>query len=88
MIHSCAGGVVHDKKHFDFAKVEILDTHEPKWYICNLPLVKAGDIVVVPYGKDNQEVRAKVLRIDKDVSEQVSPVPTRHAKEILRVCDR
>ena len=85
MIHSCAGGVVKDKKYFDFAKVEILSTGEAKWYICNLPLVCSGDIVVVPYGKDNKEEKAKVLRIDKNVSEQVSPVPAKHAKEILRV---
>lgn len=85
MIHSCAGGVVRDKKYFDFAKVEILSTGEIKWFICNLPLVSTGDIVVVPCGKENKEEEAKVLRIDRGVSEQVSPVPARHAKEVLRV---
>ena len=87
MIHSCAGGVVKDKKYFDFAKVEILSTGEVKWYICNLPLVVAGDIVIVPYGKDNVREKAKVIRIDRGVSEQVSPVPARHAKEILEICE-
>ena len=87
MIHSCAGGVVKDKKYFDFAKVEILSTGEIKWYICNLPLVVAGDEVIVPYGKDNVREKAKVLRIDRGVSEQVCPVPARHAKEILEICE-
>ncbi len=87
MIHSCAGGVVRDRKYFDFAKVEILSTGEVKWYICNLPLIMAGDVVIVPYGKENVREKAKVLRVDRSVSEQVSPVPARRAKEILEICD-
>lgn len=87
MIHSCAGGVVRDKKYFDFAKVEILSTGRIGWYICNVPLLQVGDIVVVPSGRNGDKERAKVLRIDRNVSEQVAPVPTKSAKEILEVCD-
>ena len=87
MIHSCAGGVIRDKKSFNLAKVEILQTGELRWYISNLPLLEVGDEVIVPIGRENVEVRAKVLRIDKGVSEQVTPVPCKSLKEILRLAD-
>lgn len=87
MIHSCAGGVVRDKKYLDFAKVEILSSGEIKWYISNIPLLQAGDVVIVCVGRDSSEERAKVLQIDKNVSDQVAPVPVKHAREILRICE-
>ncbi len=87
MIHSCAGGVVRDKKYFTFAKVEILSDGKLAWYISNLPLLEVGDLVVVPYGIDNKKEKAKVLKIDKNVSEQVSPIPARRAKYILEIVD-
>jgi len=86
MIHSCAGGVEKDKKFYDFAKVEIVDTAEVRWYVCTLPLVQVGDFVLVPYGKDNVEKKARVMRLDKHVSEQVSPLPIRQIKEIVGLC--
>ena len=52
MIHSCAGGVVHEKKLYDFAKVKIECTGEIRWYISNNPLLRVGDKVVVPFGKE------------------------------------
>lgn len=87
MIHSCAGGVIREKRCFDFAKVEIIATGEVRWYITKLPLLTAGDFVIVPYGRENKAEKAKVLRIDKNVSEQVSPVPARQAKEIISICE-
>lgn len=87
MIHSCAGGVIREKKFLTLAKVEILQTKEIRWFISNLPLLEVGDEVIVPFGRENIEVRAKVLRIDKSVSEQVAPVPCKSLKEILRLAD-
>ena len=87
MIHSCAGGVIRDKKSFTLAKVEILQTGELRWYISNLPLLEVGDEVIVPIGRENVEVHARVLRIDKGVSEQVTPVPLKSLKEIFRLAD-
>ncbi len=86
MIHSCAGGVVRKKRHFDFAKVEILSCGQICWYICNIPLLEEGDVVIVSFGRDNKREKAKVLRIDRNVSEQVSPISVKIAKEILEVC--
>lgn len=87
MIHSCAGGVIRDKKLFTLAKVEILSTGDIRWYISNLPLLEVDDEVIVPFGRENVETRAKVLRVDHDVSEQVTPIPARRLKEILRLAD-
>ena len=42
-----------------------------------------GDKVVVPFGKERE--KAVVLKLDKNVSEQVSPMPIRQMKEILQV---
>lgn len=79
MIHSLAGGVVKDPKYFDFAKVEI-DGEEIFWYIDPFGLEK-GDYVTVPLGK--KLVEGKILRIDKHVSSQASPISVKRAKEIV-----
>lgn len=84
MIHSLSGGVLREKKYFDFAKVK-LESGEIYWYISPFANLKAGDYVVVPYGES--EMRAYVLRVDKHISEQVSPIPTKRAKKILKICE-
>ena len=84
MIHSLAGGVIREKKYFDFAKVK-LETGELYWYISTIKTLKPGDMVVVPYG--NEEAKAFVIRIDKHISEQVSPIPVKRAKTILKICE-
>lgn len=84
MIHSCAGGVVREKKYYDFAKVKIESSGEIRWYISNLPLLMVGDKVLVLCGKEKES--AIVIKIDKSVSEQVSPMPIRQMKEILQIC--
>ena len=84
MIHSLAGGVIREKKYFDFAKVK-LETGEIYWYISTIKTLKPGDMVVVPYG--NVEVKAFVIRIDKHISEQVFLIPVKRAKTILKICE-
>ena len=39
MIHSLAGGVIREKKYFDFAKVK-LETGEIYWYISTIKTLK------------------------------------------------
>lgn len=80
MIHSLAGGVIREKKCFDFAKVK-LESGDICWYISNIFGLKEKDKVLVPFGKD--KVKGEVLRIDKNVNEQMSPIPVKRAKEIL-----
>ena len=82
MIHSLSGGVLNENKSFDFAKVQFL-TGEIFWYITNIDNLKVDDMVLVPFGKTNRQLKAKVLRIDKNVSASCSPVPIKIAKEII-----
>ena len=84
MIHSLSGGILKDKKIFDFAKVEIIDDYYSGtyWYISKIKNLKEGDMVLVPF-KDVLKLKAKVLKIDKNVREDCSPINPKHAKEIL-----
>ena len=85
MIHSLAGGDIKKIQINDFAKVELLEGSSKGsifWYISKVPTLAAGDSVLVPFGSRNALTRAKVLRVDKGVSSQCSPIPTGHAKEI------
>ena len=82
MIHSLSGGVMSDVQHVDFAKVEI-EGEGVFWYISKIEGLKEGDKVIVPFGRDGEKVTGKVLRIDKNVSSQVSPIPFKHAKYII-----
>lgn len=82
MIHSLFGGVMSDVQHVDFAKVEI-EGEGVFWYISKIEGLREGDKVIVPFGRDGEKVTGKVLRIDKNVSSQVSPIPCKHAKYII-----
>lgn len=82
MIHSMSGGVIKDNILLNFAKVQ-LDSGEIFWYITNIEDLAENDLVIVPIGKTERPVRAKVLRIDKNVSIQTAPVPVNRAKQII-----
>ncbi len=87
MIHSLAGGSLKDLEYASFAKVEILSgifAGDKYWYIaCGQEI--EGSVVLVPIGKNNTLVEAKVLRIDKNISAQVAPIPIKRAKRVYRV---
>lgn len=86
MIHSLAGGKIRDLDINDFAKVEITEGAEQGkifWYISKIITLKVGDCVLVPLGKNT--TRGKVLKIEKNLSAQVAPVPSSRAKEIIRI---
>lgn len=87
MIHSLAGGSLQQLKVQDFVKVEILqgvNIGGIYWYLsCGNENV--GDTVIVPIGKYNERVRARVIRIDKNISAQVAPVPLKIAKRVIQV---
>ena len=84
MIHSLSGGVIREKKYYDYAKVRF-DSGEIYWYISTFENLKPGDRVLVPAGRDEQKMEAYVIRIDKHVSEQVSPIPAKRAKKIIKI---
>ena len=89
MIHSLAGGKIKDLDFADFAKVEILDGEAQgkiSWYITNILDLNVEDTVLVPVGLNNTQTPAKVLKIERNLSSQVSPIPIKRAKEIIQKC--
>ena len=89
MIHSLAGGVIRDMKICDFAKVELSNgMREVRWYINPFLQLKVGDKVLVPVGIKNDLVEAVVLKIERNVNEQVAPVPIKRAKEIFKIIEK
>lgn len=88
MIHSMAGGELKINNKFDFAKIEIIEGYEcgtSYWFISPFSNIKVGDLVIVPLGKDNKEFKGKVLRIDKNISEQTAPFPIKRMKKIISI---
>ncbi len=85
MIHSLSGGIMKDKKVLDFAKVEILDDYYSGtfWYISNIKNLKENDIVLVPFKNGDITLKAKVLRVDKNVKEDSAPIPVKRIGTIL-----
>ena len=85
MIHSLAGGNIGKEQYLNFALVEILDgvfKGDKAWYISKILGLKAEDEVLVSYS--NNQVKAKVIRVDKNVSSFASPVPVKKAKVIIK----
>ena len=82
MIHSLSGGVIAENGEYLFAKVEIEGA--PYWYVSPFSEVKAGDHVLVPFGKGERLVRGTVLRTER-CTRQTAPVPMNHIKEISEI---
>ena len=85
MIHSLSGGILKNEDYADFVKVEIIDKNFGEgfyWYKNEISDIKINDIVIVPVGQLNNLVKAKVVRIDKNVSSYNSPIPFKRAKYI------
>lgn len=70
MIHSTSGGILHENKRYDYAKVVIGGVGY--FYISPFKDLKEGDIVKVPFQGTIAE--GKVIRIDRDVNEQNFPI--------------
>lgn len=87
MIHSMAGGDIKNLRYADFAKVEILEGESvgSKFFYLSIDGVIEGMVVLVPVGVNNVPTKAKVLRVDKNVNSQVSPVPIKRAKSVIKI---
>lgn len=86
-----AGGKLGNVEFSDFAKIEILQGNlsgKLFWYRSNFPELKLNDEVLVPFGNNNLKVLGKVVRIDKMVSNQNSPIPFSKAKYISKILDK
>lgn len=81
-----AGGNLSKITYNDFAKVKIISgayAGDVYWYL-STPGANAGDKVKVPLGANNTLFDAEILRIDKNVSSQASPINPKHAKRIIK----
>lgn len=87
MIHSMAGGDIKNLSYADFAKVEIIEGTNAgsRFFYIACGGEKVDDIVLVPVGKNNILTKAKVLRVDKNVNSQVSPVSIKRAKKVVKI---
>ena len=89
MIHSLAGGKIKNLDFADFVKVEILkglDAGKIMWFITDIFDLDINDKVLVPLGPNNSPTVAKVLKIERNLSSQLSPIPIKRAKEIIKKC--
>ena len=57
------------------------------WFISPFKEIKEVQIAVVLFGRENKEVKGKVLRIDRNVNEQSSPFPIKRMKKIVNILD-
>ncbi len=84
MIHSMSGGIIKDVGTYTFAKVVFDDDEQktPFWYISDFS-VNVGDSVCAPRGKANMPAQATVVKVENNVSGQVTPIPLRSAKKLI-----
>ena len=87
MIHSMSGGVIRDAGSYTFVKILFDGEETPRWYISEFDL-EEGDRVTAP-DINNRTAPATVVRVERNVSGQVTPVPVRRAKKIIsKIVDR
>ena len=83
MIHSMSGGVLSEYGTYTFVKVKFEGDERPYWYVCDFEVAE-GDTVSAPFGAGGLGKPATVLRVEHNVSGQVSPIPIKRAKKLLR----
>ncbi len=81
MIHSMSGGIISDPGKYTFVKVKLDGEDTPYWYICDFD-VEEGDRVKAPRGAAAIPTPATVIRVERNVSGQVTPIPVKRAKKL------
>lgn len=86
MIHSLAGGKIKDLEFADFVKVRFEVAGEQKlgWYITDIVDLQVGSSVEIPYGYPPKQIIGTVQKIERNLSNQVAPVPIKRAKYITK----
>ncbi len=82
MIHSMSGGIIKDVGSYTFVRVLVDGEEFPRWYITDIFDIEENDRVEVPYG--SSAAVGSVVRVEYNVSGQVTPVPIKSAKKIIR----
>ncbi|MCH5163128.1 MAG: hypothetical protein J1G38_06540 [Clostridiales bacterium] len=82
MIHSMSGGILSDYGTYTFVKVAFEGEPAPRWYISEFD-VEEGDKVRAPFGRIDAERVGTVVKVERNVSGQVTPVPLKSAKRLI-----
>ena len=68
-----------------FCNVSFYEYGDEYWYISDDSIVKIGDFVIVPTGKDNIERVGRVEKVQY-CSRWTAPYPINKAKKIICIC--
>ena len=81
MIHSMSGGILDEYGSYTFVKIVFDGDDRPYWYISDFD-VEDGDRVTAPFGASSVGKPATVVRVERNVSGQVAPVPIKRVKKL------
>ncbi len=82
MIHSMSGGMLSEYGSYTFVKIVFDGDERPYWYVSDLD-VEIGDRVSAPFGASGAGKPATVLKVERNVSGQVAPVPIKRVKRLI-----
>lgn len=88
MIHSLSGGVIADNGYYTFVKVVFEDERyadRPYWFVSPTSSVEVGNAVLASPSKQSPALRARVVKVEKNVSSQCSPIPMNRITEIQAI---
>lgn len=78
MIHQMCGGGLKNNQVICVIKVKFLNNplalDRPYWYLNEIVNLQQGEKVYAPFGKNETEYIAEVLRVDNGVNEQSFPM--------------
>ena len=72
-------------KKYLFCSISFGEYGDEYHYISDIDIVKTGDFVIVPVGKDNKERVGRVEKVQY-YSRWTVPYPINKAKKIIRIC--
>ena len=75
-----------DGKYYRYCRVTLDECPGGLWYRTDDITLKKGDYVYVPYGKENEELMAKVVSVEEFRSDDL-PFPLQRTKFIIEKCD-
>ena len=77
-----SGGVLSDYGTYTFVKVKFDCDDNLRWFICDFD-VEEGDRVSAPYGVSALGKPATVIKVERNVSGQIAPVPVKHTRSVI-----
>lgn len=82
MIHSMSGGILSEVGSYTFVKVVFDGDPAPYWYVADFD-VNEGDRVIAPRGRADVPTAATVVKVERNVNGQVTPVPLKRVKKLF-----